>query len=309
MDVSLHANCIDTTRQAFRASIPLELYNQLSPERKAELKMAYDGRNRSYDTSNYQFDPNFRVSYPAQTQLRFDSLFSEKQLTLDSMKAPRGNDVTSEELLPFMEDTVYVDPKDRTRNFAELLDQYKLPEDGIPPKMLTPAEYLAHLKRANKALQAGICKLDTEIVKKTKAVISEEVTEEVAPYVAAAAGAGVAVLKEIMDAKKILTVADVSASVVHVWASLTATRGVLDQLYGSRRRDDDADAVLASYYALGLSPDLTETVEQIAAIHQKEGLLPSIVDEIGQRSAKMSAAEKILFFQNLASVVEEATEV
>ena len=69
--------------------------------------------------------------------------------------------------------------------FEDLLKQYEEPSDGVEPKRLTPAEYLAYLKNKNNLASASIKKLDKEITKLIPTLPAEElrtIQQSIQPY-------------------------------------------------------------------------------------------------------------------------------
>jgi hypothetical protein len=182
MDIGLYVSCTELHRQAYRAQIPIQMYNHLTKEHKTRIKYAFDRRERSYTTEPYTFDPNFRIEYPSLHSLTYDAILNyTTNPTLSDLKIPQA----PPNVLPPITNSLYIDVEDKTRTFEDLLKQYVLPLDGIEPKRLTPAEYLAYLKNKNKLASACIKKLDKEITTLVTTLPVEElqpIQQSIQPY-------------------------------------------------------------------------------------------------------------------------------
>jgi len=296
MNISLHTNCLDMHRQAYRANIPLELYSQLSPETKAKLKKAYDESIRQYNISNYQLDPQFRNIYPAQAALSFGDLITNTPLSLTAVESPdvstppEETTILSRDLVPFMGDTVYVDPREADRKYETLLKQYKTPEDGEPPTLLTAEEYLYYLKNTNKELQLGISYLDGSIRK--RAAVHNAQT-------AAAANEFAQRLKETIGDKTLPRDAPwlVLGAFVGLRNRIEESSVDLNRLYNNAYLyiDEDLEAERNAYLALGLAPTLRGNVLIVAEQKEHQGMPLADLEQVAISLERMTINEKIQF--------------
>lgn len=306
MEASLEVSCMAMPRTAYNGSLPFYLFSQLSPKRKAELVKEYSKRIRSYTVSNFQFDPQFRISYPGPSNLRYESLVSEvPELTLDSVKVPNLTSATtlfSSQLLPPMGDTLYVDFPEEPRLFDDLLKQYTMPTDGEPPRTLTPNEYLSYLKKSNKALEAGIYNLKSQI----QFELNNEDPYQT-PIVKTAAQSGVEVLKRsaiaedgtVNAAKAFRTVPE---AIRTVYTSVGKTASLLDQLYDNETVSLPQNIITNSYLALGLASTLEESIQRVAEIRRTRGEQINQLELSFQKMATMNNSEKLAFIKQLTGI-------
>ena len=196
MDASLAVSCIDMPRGGFATRIPYHLYIHLSAARQKEIRDNYNNRQRGRDhVAAFRLDPQFRISFPSEPLLTYESLMPTTTLNTVNMDA---NYILGHNgpLLPSINNTLYVDPPSKNRTFDSLLNTYDISEDGTPPKFLSPKEYLALLKKSNKALDAAISAVNSKIIKKSLEVqryFNMATTPSVqgrSPASAAAAGRG-----------------------------------------------------------------------------------------------------------------------
>jgi hypothetical protein len=274
MEASLDVSCMVMPRTDYNGSLPFHLFSQLPPERKAKLIKEYSERKRFYNISNFQFDTQFRITYPGPSELNYKSLVSNvPELTFKSVKATTEVKIDGSQLLPAMGDTLYVDFQTSDRSFDKLLEQYKLPTDGEPPRSLTPYEYLSYLKKSNKALEAGIYVLKSWIK-----VAAAKVADDAAAKVADDAAAKVAV-----DA-----------------AAAEDQNKQLNKLYHNHNLTDPQPSIYEnSYYALNLSRTLEGSITQVAEILKEQA---SPLESIISKMKGMTNNEKVEYIYSTTGI-------
>ena len=279
MDASLAVSCIDMPRGGYLTWIPYHLYIHLSAARQKEIRDNYNKRQRGRDhVAAFRLDPQFRISFPSEPLLTYESLMPTTTLNTVNMDA---NYILRENgpLLPSINDTLYVHPPTKNRTFDSLLNTYDVSEDGTPPKFLSPKEYLALLKKSNKALDAAISAVNSKIIKKSLEVqryVKIATTPSIQGRPPAAAAAAAAAAAEGAGAASAASAP--TALREAVLAQTTAISNVVGALYNNRILRDNHGFNFDSYRALGISSSLIDTIREVAREKLRNGQNPTVLE-------------------------------
>lgn len=165
MEPYLHVSCMNVHGSEYVGEAPYHLYKEMSFKRRQKLDEKYSERRRTLEFSQFRFDPNFRIQYPGPATLKFNNLVADDtSLTLSKMKVPSRDIVQARSLAPPFGKTIYVEPESKGRSFSDLLKKYDLPEDAGPPKILSPKQYLEHLKKGILRFENAILEMDKRIL-------------------------------------------------------------------------------------------------------------------------------------------------